>query len=255
LYIPAVIGVGLLVLPILALLGQIDWSELPEAITSPAALNALKLSLITGVASTFCCLVMGIPMALVLARNSGQWTRVMRALVTLPLVLPPMVGGIALLYLFGRQGRLGSYLFELGIRIPFTTVAVVIAQTFVALPFLVLSLEGALRTAGTRYETVAATLGAGRWTVFRRITLPLVGPGLLAATVLCFARALGEFGATALFAGNAFGVTRTMPLAIYIYFNSSLEDQQTAIALSFLLIVVAAVILLLLRPRPAQGIQ
>jgi len=255
LYIPAVIGVGLLVLPILALLGQIDWSELPEAITSPAALNALKLSLITGVASTCCCLVMGIPMALVLARNSGQWTRVMRALVTLPLVLPPMVGGIALLYLFGRQGRLGSYLFELGIRIPFTTVAVVIAQTFVALPFLVLSLEGALRTAGTRYETVAATLGAGRWTVFRRITLPLVGPGLLAATVLCFARALGEFGATALFAGNAFGVTRTMPLAIYIYFNSSLEDQQTAIALSFLLIVVAAVILLLLRPRPAQGIQ
>ncbi len=255
LYLPAVIGVGLLVLPLLALLLKIDWAELPEAITSPAALNALKLSLITGVAATLACLVLGIPLALVLARSSGQWARVLRALVTLPLVLPPMVGGIALLYLFGRQGRLGGYLFELGIRIPFTTVAVVIAQTFVALPFLVLSLEGSLRTAGTRYETVAATLGAGRWTVFRRITLPLVGPGLLAATVLCFARALGEFGATALFAGNAFGVTRTMPLAIYIYFNASLEDQQTAIALSFLLIVVAAVILLVLRPRRAEGIR
>jgi molybdate transport system permease protein len=255
LYIPAVVGVGLLVLPLLALLDKIDWAELPEAITSPAALNALKLSLITGVAATVACLVLGIPMALVLARSSGQWTRVMRALVTLPLVLPPMVGGIALLFLFGRQGRIGSYFFELGIRIPFTTLAVVIAQTFVALPFLVLSLEGSLRTAGTRYETVAATLGAGRWTVFRRITLPLVGPGLLAATVLCFARALGEFGATALFAGNAFGVTRTMPLAIYTYFNASLDDQQTAIALSFLLILVAAVILLVLRPRPAEGIR
>ncbi len=255
LYIPAVIGVGLLVLPLLALLDKIDWAELPAAITSPAALNALKLSLITGVAATLACLVLGIPMALVLARSSGGWTRVMRALVTLPLVLPPMVGGIALLFLFGRQGRLGSYLFGLGIRIPFTTLAVVIAQTFVALPFLVLSLEGALRTAGTRYETVAATLGAGRWTVFRRITLPLVGPGLLAATVLCFARALGEFGATALFAGNAFGVTRTMPLAIYTYFNASLDDQQTAIALSFLLIFVAAVILLVLRPRPVEGLQ
>jgi len=243
------------VLPLLALLLKIDWAELPEAITSPAALNALKLSLITGVAATLACLVLGIPLALVLARSSGQWSRVLRALVTLPLVLPPMVGGIALLYLFGRQGKLGGYLFALGIRIPFTTVAVVIAQTFVALPFLVLSLEGSLRTAGTRYETVAATLGAGRWTVFRRITLPLVGPGLLAATVLCFARALGEFGATALFAGNAFGVTRTMPLAIYIYFTASLEDQQTAIALSFLLIVVAAAILLVLRPRPAEGIR
>jgi molybdate transport system permease protein len=255
LYVPAVIGVGLLVLPLLALIDTIDWAELPAAITSPGALSALKLSLITGIAATLFCLVLGVPMALVLARSAGQWTRLLRALITLPLVLPPMVGGIALLYLFGRQGRLGGFLFEHGIRIPFTTVAVVIAQTFVALPFLVLSLEGSLRTAGPRYETVAATLGAGRWTVFRRITLPLVGPGLLAATVLCFARALGEFGATALFAGNAFGVTRTMPLAIYIYFNSSLEDQQTAIALSLLLVVVAAVILLVLRPRRAEGVQ
>jgi molybdate transport system permease protein len=255
LYVPAVIGVGLLVFPLLALIDTINWAELPAAITSPAALSALKLSLFTGLAATLCCLVLGVPMALVLARSTGQWSRLLRALITLPLVLPPMVGGIALLYLFGRQGRLGRSLFELGIRIPFTTVAVVIAQTFVALPFLVLSLEGSLRTAGTRYETVAATLGAGRWTVFRRITLPLFGPGLLAATVLCFARALGEFGATALFAGNAFGVTRTMPLAIYTYFNSSLEDQQTAIALSLLLVLVAAVILLVLRPRRAEGVQ
>ncbi len=254
LYIPATIGVGLLVLPILALLDKIDWSTLPAAITSRIALEALRLSLLTGVASTVACLILGVPMALVLARHSGQWTRILRALVTLPLVLPPMVGGIALLFLLGRQGRIGSHLLALGIRIPFTTLAVVIAQTFVALPFLVLSLEGALRTAGTRYETVAATLGAGRWTVFRRITLPLVAPGLLAGTVLCFARALGEFGATALFAGNAVGVTQTVPLAIYSAFNSSLADQQVAIALSLLLIVVAGIILMVLRPRPADAV-
>ena len=242
-------------LPLVALIDKIDWSTLPETITSRNALSALRLSLETGIAATAACLVLGIPLALVLARSVGEWTRVLRALVTLPLVLPPMVGGIALLFLLGKQGRLGSYLYAWGIQIPFTTLAVVIAETFVALPFLVLSLEGTLRTAGTRYETVAATLGAGRWTVFLRITLPLIGPGLLAATVLCFARALGEFGATALFAGNALDTTRTMPLAIYIYFNSSLEDQQTAIALSFLLILVAVVILLILRPRRAEVLR
>jgi molybdate transport system permease protein len=163
-----------------------------------------------------------------------------------------MVGGIALLSLLGRNGLVGESLSAWGVSIPFTTLAVVIAQSFVALPFLVISLEGSLRTAGTRFETVAATLGAGRWAVFSRITLPLVWPGLLAGTVLCFARALGEFGATALFAGNAQGVTRTMPLAIYTAFNGAGVSQDSAIALSLLLVVVAVVILLLMRSWRAE---
>ncbi|MTD16994.1 molybdate ABC transporter permease subunit [Nakamurella sp. YIM 132087] len=250
LYIPATIGALFLLLPLVALLVRADWPALPSAITSGPALRALRLSLETALAATVVCLILGIPMALVLARRDGRIIRVLRAMVTLPLVLPPMVGGIALLYLLGRLGLIGKYLdLWFDYQIAFTTTAVVIAEAFVALPFLVLSLEGALRTAGTGYETVAATLGAGNWTVFRRVTLPLVGPGLLAATVLCFARALGEFGATALFAGNSDGVTRTMPLAIYTAFNGSGVDQDTAIALSLLLVAVAILIMALVQPR------
>ena len=172
---------------------------------------------------------------------------VLRTLATLPLVLPPLVGGIALLALLGRTGLFGDALALAGVRIPFTTTAVVIAQVFVALPFLVISVEGALRTAGTHYEAVAAGLGAGRFTVFRRVTLPLVAPGLVAGSVLCFARALGEFGATALFAGNAAGTTRTMPLAIYTAFNGAGVSEDTAIALSLMLVAVAVAVLVLMR--------
>ncbi|HWU46944.1 MAG TPA: ABC transporter permease [Humibacter sp.] len=236
-----------MVLPITALLLRLDWTQVPQALTSPAAISALGLSLQTATIATVVCVVLGVPLALVIARSDRRLAGALRAVTTLPLVLPPLVGGIALLYLLGRTGLLGSELAALGIRIPFTTAAVVIAQSFVALPFLVISVEGALRTAGTRYEAVAATLGAGNWTTFRRVTLPLAGPGLLAGTVLCFARALGEFGATALFAGNAEGVTRTMPLAIYTAFNGAGVDQDAAIALSVLLIAVAVVILLLVR--------
>jgi len=247
LYVPAVVGLALLILPIVGLIARVDLATLPEAITSPAAADALWLSLRTGLAATLVCLVLGIPLAVVMARSGQRLAGILRALTTLPLVLPPMVGGIALLSLLGRNGLAGESLAALGISIPFTTLAVVLAQSFVALPFLVISLEGSLRTSGTRFETVAATLGAGRWMVFRRITLPLVWPGLLAGTVLCFARALGEFGATALFAGNAQGVTRTMPLAIYTAFNGAGVTQDSAIALSLLLVVVAIVILLLMR--------
>ena len=253
LYVPAVIGLGLLVLPILGLIVRADWPSVPAAITSREALAALGLSLQTGLAATGLCLVVGVPLALVIARATPRVAGLLRAVTTLPLVMPPLVGGIALLYLLGRNGLVGSYLdLAFGIRIPFTTAAVVIAQSFVALPFLVISVEGALRTAGTRYETVAATLGAGRWTVFRRITLPLVLPGLVSGTVLCFARALGEFGATALFAGNAEGVTRTMPLAIYTAFNGAGVSQDSAVALSLLLVVVAIAILLLMRSWRAE---
>lgn len=248
LYLPAALGFALLVLPVMGLVLRADWPRVPAAVVSPEATSALLLSLQTALTATVVCVIVGVPLALVIARSSGRVAGILRALATLPLVMPPLVGGIALLYLLGRNGLVGGFLdLAFGIRIPFTTAAVVIAQSFVALPFLVISVEGALRTAGTRFETVAATLGAGRWTVFRRITLPLVLPGLISGTVLCFARALGEFGATALFAGNAAGITRTMPLAIYTAFNGAGVSQDSAIALSLLLVVVAIGILLLLR--------
>ena len=248
LYLPALLGLAFLVLPIVSLVVRANWKVVPSAIVSPDALNALRLSIECGVAATLLCLVVGVPLALLLARHESPLIRVVRAFVTLPLVVPPLVGGIALLYLLGKFGLLGQYLYLwFGITVPFSTVAVILAEAFVAMPFLVVSVEGALRTAGTRYEVVGATLGAGRWTVFRRITLPLVLPGLASGTVLCLSRALGEFGATALFAGNAAGVTRTMPLAIYTAFNGAGVTQDAAIALALLLVVVAIVFLLLIR--------
>lgn len=243
----AVGAVGLLVLPLAGLFPRVDWPHFLEAITAPEALFALGLSLRTGAIAVVCCLVLGIPLALVLARARPGVAAVLRTLVTLPLVLPPLVGGLALLYLFGRQGWLGAILLPLGVEVPFSPAAVVLAQTFVAMPFLVLSLEGALRTAGSKYEEVAATLGAGRWTVLRRVTLPLVIPGLLAGTVLAFARAVGEFGATAMVAGNMPGRTQTVPMAIYTAFNGAGVGREAALALAVLLIVVALVILIGLR--------
>ncbi|WP_243064503.1 ABC transporter permease [Humibacter sp. RRB41] len=244
---PAVLGLALIVLPLIALIAKLDWTSVPAAILSPEALSALTLSLITAAAATVVCIVLGVPLALLIARTTSRAAGVLRAVVTLPLVLPPLVGGIALLFLLGRTGLVGASLDAVGVRIPFTTGAVVIAQSFVAMPFLVIAVEGAFRTAGVRYEQVAATLGASRWTTFRRVTLPLVGPSLVAGIVLCFARALGEFGATALFAGNQEGVTRTMPLAIYTAFNGGGIGQDTAIALSLLLVVVAVLVLLAMR--------
>ncbi|MFV0375650.1 ABC transporter permease [Microbacterium sp.] len=251
---PAVIALALLVVPLTALVARVQWDTVWGDISSPAALSALGLSVQTGLTSTAVCLLLGVPLALVIARAGARSAAVMRALITVPLVLPPMVGGVALLFLFGRSGPLGPMLAEWGIQLPFTTAAVVIAQTFVALPFLVLALEGSLRATGTGYEQAAAALGAGRWRTLWRVTLPLAGPGLIAGTVLCFARAVGEFGATALFAGNAPGVTQTMPLAIYTAFNGAGVSQGTAVALSLLLLVTALAVLLLVRAwRPAAG--
>lgn len=245
--VPAVLGLALLALPLTALVLRVDWSTLWTDITSPEAVSALVLSLVTGLIATAVCVVLGVPLALLIARSGARTAAVLRALVTVPLVLPPMVGGVAMLFLFGRTSWLGSILAEWGLRIPFTTSAVVLAQTFVALPFLVLALEGSLRTTGVGYEQAAAALGAGRWTILGRVTLPLAAPGLIAGIVLCFARAIGEFGATALFAGNAPGVTQTMPLAIYTAFNGAGVSQGTAVALSLLLLVTAVAVLLLVR--------
>lgn len=248
LYALATLGALFLILPVTALLLRANWAAILPALASESARDALRLSLLCASAAVVLCLIFGIPLALILARFDNIFTRLLRALITLPLVLPPLVGGIALLYLLGRTGLVGRSLdLAFGITIPFTTAAVIIAEAFVAMPFLVISVEGALRTAGTGYESMAATLGASRWTTFRRVTLPLIGPGLASGTVLTGARALGEFGATALFAGNMIGETRTMPLAIYTYFNGSGTDQDTAIALSVLLIFVAIIFLVLLR--------
>jgi molybdate transport system permease protein len=235
-YLPAGIGAVLVILPLVAMISRVDWPRFVELITSPSSLAALKLSLQTSTVSTALCLVFGVPMALVLARTRFPGQRLLRSLVLMPLVLPPVVGGIALLYTFGRRGLLGQSLEVLGLQIAFTTTAVVLAQTFVSLPFLVVALEGTLRTVGSRYEVVAATLGARPTTVLRRVTLPLVLPGLVSGAVLSFARALGEFGATLTFAGSLEGVTRTLPLEIYLQRET---DADTAVALSLVLVAVA----------------
>ncbi|HYP43953.1 MAG TPA: ABC transporter permease [Propionibacteriaceae bacterium] len=235
-FVPAAAGAVLVVLPLVAIVLRVPWPRFFSLVSSESSVAALRLSLQTSAASTLGCVLFGVPMALVLARTSFAGQRLIRSLLLLPLVLPPVVGGIALLYTFGRRGLLGQSLEVLGVQIAFSTTAVVLAQTFVALPFLVVSLEGTLRSVGQRYDAVAATLGARPTTVLRRVTLPLVLPGLLSAALLSFARALGEFGATLTFAGSLQGVTRTLPLEIYLQRES---DPDAALALSVVLLVVA----------------
>ncbi|HRA09852.1 MAG TPA: ABC transporter permease [Microbacteriaceae bacterium] len=246
--IPAALCLAVLILPLVALLTRASWSTFWVDITAPVALNALGLSLATASVATLLCTVLGLPLALLIVRARPRTAALLRTLVAVPLVLPPMVGGVALLYLVGRSSPFGAFLFERWhITIPFTPLAVVFAQVFVAMPFLVLAVEGALRTSGQGFAQTAATLGAGRWRVLWRITLPLAVPGIIAGVVLCFARALGEFGATALFAGNAPGVTQTMPLAIYSAFNGGVDGREPAVAMSLLLLVAAVLVLMLLR--------
>jgi molybdate transport system permease protein len=243
----AVLAALVVVLPLVAMVARVNWANFIPLVTSGPALAALGLSLRTAAASTALCIVLGVPLAVVLARGRFPLLGILRALVLLPLVLPPVVGGIALLYTFGRQGLLGGVIEVLGLQIAFSTTAVVLAQTFVALPFLVVSLEGALRTGGQRYEAVAATLGASPGTVFRRVTLPLVLPGLASGAVLSFARSLGEFGATLTFAGSLQGVTRTLPLEIYLQRET---DPDAAVALSLVLVAVAIAVVALAYRRP-----
>jgi len=253
LWVPALVGFALIALPVVGLVVRADLVGFPELVTSVEALSALELSMRTAAASTFLCLVFGGPLAAVLARSTARGLRLVRPVVLLPLVLPPVVGGLALLYTLGRTGFAGKLLdLGFGITIPFTTAAVVLAQTFVAMPFLVVALEGALRTVGERYESVAATLGASPATVFRRVTLPLVLPGLGSGLVLAFARALGEFGATIAFAGSLQGTTRTLPLLVY---QEREVDVDGAIALSLVLVIVAVVVIAVARPRGSEGLR
>lgn len=243
---------GLVILPLVAMAAKVDWPNFWSLITSTSSRTALVLSLKTASASTAICVLLGVPMALVLARSRARLMRLMRPLILLPLVLPPVVGGIALLYAFGRLGLIGRYLEAGGITIAFSTTAVVLAQTFVSLPFLVVPLEGAARTAGADYEVVVATLGARPSAVWWKVTLPLLMPGLVSGAVLAFARSLGEFGATLTFAGSRQGVTRTLPLEIYL---QRVNDPDAAIALSLLLVAVAALVVLSLGARRLTGGQ
>jgi molybdate transport system permease protein len=253
--VPAGVALAFLVLPLVALIAQVPWGQFGQVVESSGVGQSLTLSLGAGAAATGLSIVLGVPLAWVLAR-SVEWNpilrRLLRAFVTVPLVLPPVVGGIALVLLLGRTGLVGTFLrVWFGVQIPFTTPAVVISETFVAMPFLVLSVEGALRGADRRLEDAAATLGASRFMIFRRITLPLIAPGVAAGAVLSFARALGEFGATITFAGDFPGVTRTMPIAAYIALES---DPGSAYVIAIILLAVAIAVLFALRDRWVGGL-
>ncbi|SEP06679.1 ABC transporter permease [Actinacidiphila rubida] len=247
LLLPALVGLAFLLLPLLALLIRAPWRGLPHQLSSPGVWQALRLSLETATSATAVSLVLGVPLAWLLARTSFPGRALVRALVTLPLVLPPVVGGVALLLALGRNGVVGRWLDSaFGITLPFTTAGVVVAEAFVAMPFLVISVEGTLRAADTRYEEAAATLGASRFTAFRRVTLPMIAPGVAAGAVLAWARALGEFGATITFAGSFPGRTQTMPLAVYLALQ---DDPAAAVALSLVLLAVSVAVLAGLRER------
>lgn len=247
LVVPGCAALAFLVVPLVALLGEAPWSGFAQIVATPESREALRLSMITSLTATAMAAVLGVPLAWLLAREILPATGFLRALVVVPLLLPPVVSGVALLTALGRRGLVGQYLYEsIGIQFPFTTLGVILAEAFVAMPFLIITAEGGFRSLDRRYEDAAATLGATGWTTFRRVTLPMVTPSLVAGLVLCWARALGEFGATITFAGNFPGVTQTMPLAVY----TALErDRSAAIALSIVLLAVSVAVLVALRGR------
>jgi len=243
----AAVAVAFFVLPLIGLLQRAPWSDLVDDLTDPVVRDALRLSLICSVGATALAVVLGLPLAWVLARTDFPGRHLVRALVLLPMVLPPVVGGVALLLAFGRRGLVGQYLDDwFGIRLPFTTWGAILAEAFVAMPFFVIVVEAGLRSLDRRYEEAAATLGARRFTTFRRVVLPLIAPSVIAGAALTWARALGEFGATILFAGNLQGKTQTMPLAIFIELQTNLGG---AIVLSLVLLAVSVVVLVSLRDR------
>jgi molybdate transport system permease protein len=247
LLVPAILAAALLVVPLVSLVWQTPWSDFFSQLTSTSALQALWLTVLASVCTVVACVLFGTPLAWVLARVSFPGRSLLRALVLVPLVLPPVVAGVALITALGRTGLIGRWLYEgWGVTIPYTTPAVIISHTFVAMPFYVLSVEGALGSVGDRFDVVAATLGADRWTSFRRVTLPLVLPGVLAGSALAWARSLGEFGATITFAGNYPGTTQTMPSKIYTALQA---DPAVARTLSMILLVVSIGVLIGLRSR------
>ncbi len=245
--VPAALAVGFLAIPLAGLLGRTPWGSVGAELASPRVAEALRLSLVCSLGAVAVSVLLGLPLAFLLARVEFPGRNLVRALTTLPMVLPPVVGGVALLLAFGRRGLAGQWLERLfGVSLPFTTAGAVLAEAFVAMPFLVITCEAGLRAMDRRYEDAAATLGAGRWLTFRRVTLPLLAPSLGAGVALCWARALGEFGATITFAGNLPGVTQTMPLAVYLALETDLE---AAVALSLVLLAISLAVLVALRDR------
>ena len=241
------VAVALFIAPLAGLLERTPWRELPRLLAGDIVFEALRLSAISSVAATVLSAVVGVPLAWMLARVDFRGRAIVRGLVLLPLVLPPVVSGAALLFAFGRRGLVGAPLNEAGgIVLPFSLWGVVLAVTYVALPFLVITVEGALRNLDPRFEGAAATLGAGPWTVLRRVTLPMIGPSLAAGLALTWARALGEFGATITFAGNLQGRTQTLPLAMFVALES---DRDTAVALALVMVAISLAVLVLLRER------
>jgi molybdate transport system permease protein len=246
--------VGLVVffgLPLAGLLWRAPWSDVASVLRDPDARDALRLSLICSLSATGLSVLFGIPIAWLLSRGRFPGLNVIRALATLPLVLPPVVGGVALFYAFGRRGLIGEWLGRwFGIHLPFTIWAAIMAETFVAMPFLIITVEGALRSLDSRYEEAAATFGARRWTIFRRVTLPMIAPSIAAGMALTWARALGEFGATITFAGNFPGKTQTLPLAIYLAFEN---NEPAGIVLSILLLAISILVLAVVGSRVFGG--
>ena len=227
----ALVGFAFIALPLIGLVREVAWTDLWTDLRKPAATAALRLSIVCSLWAAALSVVFGVPLAWVLARVEFPGRALARALVLLPMVVPPVVGGVGLFYAFGRDGLVGQYLYDwFGIQLTFSTAGAVMAETFVAMPFLVITVEAALRSMDRRYEDAAATLGAGRVTVFRRVTLPLIMPGLIAGAALAWARALGEFGATITFAGNIQGRTQTMPLAVYLLLESDPPVSRSASA-------------------------
>lgn len=241
------VGIALIALPLGGLVWRTPWTRVAETLTSDTATTALRLSLVVATCAALCSLFLGFPLAWLLARGSFRGKTLVRGLVVLPLVMPPVVAGVGLLAAFGRRGIVGSWLYDwLGVQLTFTTGAAVLAATFVSFPLAVLALEAGLRGVDERLEDAGASLGASRRYVLARVTVPLLGPQIAAAAVLAWARALGEFGATITFAGNLQGRTQTLPLAVFEKLQS---DQDAAFALSMLLIAVALVVILSLRGR------
>ena len=250
----AAVATAFFVLPLVGLLQRAPWSSLWDDLSSPQARDAIRLSVECSLWATALCVVFGVPLAWVLARTRFPGRALVRALVVLPMVLPPVVGGVALLFTFQRNGGLiGEWLYDwFGLQFTFSKWGAVLAETFVAMPFLVITVEAGLRTMDQRYEEAAASLGAGRWTVFRRVTIPMIAPALYAGTALAWARALGEFGATITFAGNIQGRTQTVPLAVYLLLET---DQGVAIALSLVLLAVSIIVLVALRDHWFGGLR
>jgi len=243
----ATVTVAFVVLPLVGLLQRAPWSSLARDLNTPAARDALRLSLVTSVAAAALSVVLGLPLAWVLARVRFPGRSLVRALTVLPMVVPPVVGGVALLLAFGRRGLLGAHLYDwFGVQLTFSTAGAVMAETFVAMPFFVITVEAALRSIDPGYEEAASTLGSGRAATFRRVTLPLVAPSVAAGAALAWARALGEFGATITFAGNIQGRTQTLPLAVYLLLDTR---PDVAVALSLVLLFVCVAVLVALRDR------